>query len=146
MMKEIFPDDLVAVAEGGVEVSRNYFGCCRPHIFTGSPGRQNRNAGCQRSSGSVTLELGGKSPAIIDASANLSTLPGRIAFGKFKANNGQTCIAPDYLLVDNTIIDKFLPPCLKSSGCLEMGIRLMNSPLLIPGGESKALRPPWNDY
>jgi aldehyde dehydrogenase (NAD+) len=110
MMKEIFPDDLVAVAEGGVEVSQELLRLPFDHIFfTGSPavGKIVMRAASDHLS-SVTLELGGKSPAIIDASANLSDAARRIAFGKFM-NNGQTCIAPDYLLVDNTIIDKFLP-------------------------------------
>lgn len=110
MMKELFPDDLVAVAEGGVEVSQELLRLPFDHIFfTGSPavGKIIMRAASDHLS-SVTLELGGKSPAIIDASANLSDAARRIAFGKFM-NNGQTCIAPDYLLVDNTIIDKFLP-------------------------------------
>jgi len=110
MIKELFPDDLVAVAEGGVEVSQELLGLPFDHIFfTGSPavGKIVMKAASNHLS-SVTLELGGKSPAIIDASANLSDAARRIAFGKFM-NNGQTCIAPDYLLVENTIIEKFLP-------------------------------------
>jgi aldehyde dehydrogenase (NAD+) len=50
----------------------------------------------------VTLELGGKSPVIIDRSANLDVAAKRIVWGKF-LNAGQTCIAPDYLLVDRTV-------------------------------------------
>jgi acyl-CoA reductase-like NAD-dependent aldehyde dehydrogenase len=50
----------------------------------------------------VTLELGGKSPCIVDAKTNLKTTAKRIAWGKF-LNAGQTCIAPDYLLVDRRI-------------------------------------------
>src|SRR5882672_11079128 len=56
---------------------------------------------------SVTLELGGKSPAIIDDSANLKDAAKRIAFGKF-LNNGQTCIAPDYVLVHENAKAKFI--------------------------------------
>jgi aldehyde dehydrogenase (NAD+) len=56
---------------------------------------------------SVTLELGGKSPAIVDASANIKDAAKRIAFGKF-LNSGQTCIAPDYVLVDDSIKEKFV--------------------------------------
>ncbi len=56
---------------------------------------------------SVTLELGGKSPAIIDGSANLKDVAKRIAFGKF-LNNGQTCIAPDYVLVHEDVKTKFI--------------------------------------
>ncbi len=55
----------------------------------------------------VTLELGGKSPAVIEADANISIAARRIALGKF-ANTGQTCVAPDYVLVDETIKKPFV--------------------------------------
>jgi aldehyde dehydrogenase (NAD+) len=55
----------------------------------------------------VTLELGGKSPAIVDKDANINVAAKRIAFGKF-INTGQTCIAPDYVLVHNGIKEKFI--------------------------------------
>ena len=56
----------------------------------------------------VRLELGGKSPAIVDASADLDEAAGRIVWGKF-FNAGQTCIAPDYVLVEkNTHTDLVL--------------------------------------
>ena len=55
----------------------------------------------------VTLELGGKSPCIVDASANLKVAARRIAFGKW-LNVGQTCVAPDYLLVDARVHDELL--------------------------------------
>ncbi|MBT9317353.1 aldehyde dehydrogenase [Leptothoe spongobia] len=55
----------------------------------------------------VTLELGGKSPCIIDADINLDHAAKRITWGKF-INAGQTCIAPDYLLIDRTVKDAFL--------------------------------------
>ena len=54
-----------------------------------------------------TLELGGKNPCIIDSSANLDIAAKRICWGKF-LNAGQTCIAPDYLLVDDTIKNEFV--------------------------------------
>lgn len=54
-----------------------------------------------------TLELGGKSPALIDKSANLKVAARRIAFGKW-LNAGQTCVAPDYLLVERPILEEFL--------------------------------------
>ena len=56
---------------------------------------------------SVTLELGGKSPTIVDASADLKDAARRIAFGKF-LNNGQTCIAPDYVMIDESVKEKFI--------------------------------------
>lgn len=55
----------------------------------------------------VTLELGGKNPCVVAADANLTFAARRIASGKF-LNAGQTCIAPDYLLVDNKVKDRFL--------------------------------------
>jgi aldehyde dehydrogenase (NAD+) len=55
----------------------------------------------------VTLELGGKSPAIVEADADLRTAVKRIALGKF-LNAGQTCVAPDYLLVHNKVLDRFI--------------------------------------
>lgn len=55
----------------------------------------------------VTLELGGKSPCIIEADANLKVAAKRIVIGKF-LNAGQTCVAPDYLLVHNSVKEKFL--------------------------------------
>lgn len=55
----------------------------------------------------VTLELGGKSPTYIDASANLAVAAKRVAWGKF-LNSGQTCIAPDYVLVERSVADAFV--------------------------------------
>jgi len=56
---------------------------------------------------SVTLELGGKSPAIVDKGTNLENAAQKIVWGKF-INSGQTCIAPDYLLVNSNIVDDFM--------------------------------------
>lgn len=55
----------------------------------------------------IVLELGGKSPAIIDQTANLQVAAKRIVWGKF-TNNGQTCVAPDYVLVHSSIYKKFI--------------------------------------
>lgn len=55
----------------------------------------------------VTLELGGKSPCIVDRTANLSLAARRLVFGKY-LNCGQTCVAPDYLLVQEDVKDEFL--------------------------------------
>ena len=56
---------------------------------------------------SVTLELGGKSPAVVDDTANLVDASRRMAWGKC-LNNGQVCIAPDYLLVQSSVAERFL--------------------------------------
>lgn len=56
----------------------------------------------------VSLELGGKSPCVVAADADLDRAAARIAFGKF-LNCGQTCVAPDYLLVDDSVLEAFVP-------------------------------------
>ncbi len=61
----------------------------------------------------LTLELGGKSPCIVAADTNLKMAAKRIAFGKI-LNAGQTCVAPDYALVDEKIIDKFIEELIKA--------------------------------
>jgi len=105
---EVFERDIVAVVEGDASVATELLQLPFDHIFfTGSPavGKIVMKAAAERLT-SVTLELGGKSPAIVHKSANLRDAAKRIAFGKF-LNNGQTCIAPDYVLVDKSIAEKF---------------------------------------
>lgn len=109
MIAETFEEDTVAVIEGGAEASTHLLNLPFDHIFfTGSPsiGKIVMKAAASNLT-SVTLELGGKSPTIIDATANLTDVAKRIAFGKF-LNNGQACIAPDYVLVEEKIKDKFI--------------------------------------
>ena len=55
----------------------------------------------------VTLELGGKSPAIVTETASITTAAKRVAWGKW-VNNGQTCVAPDYCLVHRSVVDTFI--------------------------------------
>jgi len=119
MIAEIFEEELVTVVEGGPEVSTHLLSLPFDHIFfTGSPavGKIVMKAAADHLA-SVTLELGGKSPAIIDASANLKDSAKRVAFGKF-FNNGQTCIAPDYVLVEEKIREPFLQELKKSVAAL----------------------------
>lgn len=100
MVNEVFDPAEVSVVEGGPDVSTALLKLPFDHIFfTGSPaiGKVVMRAAADTLA-SVTLELGGKSPAIVDETANLVDAAKRIAFGKF-FNNGQTCIAPDYVLV-----------------------------------------------
>ncbi|MEI9919248.1 MAG: aldehyde dehydrogenase family protein [Bacteroidota bacterium] len=109
LVAEVFESDVVSVVEGDASVATALLQLPFDHIFfTGSPavGKIVMKAAAERLA-SVTLELGGKSPAIIDASANLKDAAKRIAFGKF-LNNGQTCIAPDYVLVDKSVSEKFI--------------------------------------
>ena len=115
MVAEIFEEEIVTVVEGGVEVSSHLLSLPFDHIFfTGSPavGKVVMKAAADNLA-SVTLELGGKSPTIVDSSANLKDAAKRIAFGKF-FNNGQTCIAPDYILVEEKIKEPFLRELKKS--------------------------------
>lgn len=109
MMTELFEEDTVFVMEGGTETASMLLSLPFDHFFfTGSPavGKIVMKAAAEHLA-SVTLELGGKSPAIIDASASIREAARRIAFGKF-INNGQTCIAPDYILIDEKIQQSFL--------------------------------------
>ncbi|KQM85161.1 aldehyde dehydrogenase [Sphingomonas sp. Leaf23] len=90
----------VDVVTGGAEVGRAFPALPFDHLFfTGSTtiGREVAKAAAANLT-PVTLELGGKSPAIIDDSADIAQAAGRIAFAKL-LNAGQTCVAPDYLLV-----------------------------------------------
>ena len=83
-------------------------------VFTGSPavGKIVMAAAAKHLS-SVTLELGGKSPVIVDASADLKNAARTLVWGKF-ANNGQTCIAPDYVYVHKDIRQAFIDEALKA--------------------------------
>jgi aldehyde dehydrogenase (NAD+) len=100
MVGELFDESEVAFFEGGVEVSQALLQLPFNHIFfTGAPaiGKIVMEAAAKNLS-SVTLELGGKSPTIIDETADIPTAAARIAFAKW-ANCGQICTGCDYLLV-----------------------------------------------
>lgn len=104
LMKEIigklFKENEVKLIEGGVETSTSLLELPFNHIFfTGAPsiGKIVMAAAAKHLT-SVTLELGGKSPTIVDETANIANAAKMIAWGKF-ANNGQICIAPDYIFV-----------------------------------------------
>ena len=101
--------DAVQVVEGGPEVATELLEQRWDHIFfTGSTriGQVVAEAAAKHLT-PVTLELGGKSPAIVHQSANLEVAGRRIAWGKF-LNAGQTCIAPDYVLVDESVQDELV--------------------------------------
>src|SRR5450631_781886 len=107
----IFPPDFVRIVQGeGSVVLPALMGSFRfDHIFfTGSiPVGRSIYQLAARDLVPVTLELGGKSPAVVENDAQIKTAAKRIAFGKF-TNAGQTCIAPDYLLLHADIRDRFL--------------------------------------
>lgn len=109
MIKDLFEEHEIAVCLGELEVSSELLRLPFDHIFfTGSPavGKIVMKAASQHLS-SVTLELGGKSPVIIDSSADLKDAAQKIIWGKF-VNCGQTCIAPDYILVQEDIKEEFI--------------------------------------
>lgn len=98
-----FADDEVAVITGDADVGKTFSALPFDHlVFTGSTavGRIVAQVAAKNLT-PVTLELGGKSPAIVDASADLARTAERLVFGKL-LNAGQTCIAPDYVLVPGT--------------------------------------------
>jgi aldehyde dehydrogenase (NAD+) len=108
IVNALFNDNEVLLIEGEVEVSQELLKLPFNHIFfTGSPqvGKIVMKAASEHLS-SVTLELGGKSPVIIDDTSNLDKAVKKIIFGKF-LNAGQTCIAPDYVLVNEAIKEAF---------------------------------------
>ncbi|MBX9599462.1 MAG: coniferyl aldehyde dehydrogenase [Bryobacteraceae bacterium] len=106
---DLFPASLVSVATGGAEAGRAFASLPFDHLlFTGSTqvGRQVMRAAAENLT-PVTLELGGKSPAIVAEDANLARSAADIAYGKL-LNAGQTCIAPDYVLVAARQRDEFV--------------------------------------
>ncbi|MBS0424002.1 MAG: aldehyde dehydrogenase [Bacteroidetes bacterium] len=104
-----FPSDYLFVAEGGVPETTELLKLRWDKIFfTGSPKvGQIVYEAAAKNLVPVTLELGGKSPAIVTKTANLEVAAKRIVWSKF-LNGGQTCIAPDYLLVEKSVKEKFL--------------------------------------
>lgn len=109
LIKEVFSEDEVVLIEGDAETAQNLLKLPFNHIFfTGSPaiGKLVMKAASEHLA-SVTLELGGKSPIIIDDSSNLEKTVKKIIFGKF-LNAGQTCIAGDYVLIQDNIKDAFV--------------------------------------
>jgi aldehyde dehydrogenase (NAD+) len=104
MSKEVFVNNEVTVIEGGTQASQELLILPFDHIFfTGSPsiGKVVMKAAAENLT-SVTLELGGKSPTLVMQSANAKQAAQRIAVTKF-INNGQTCIAPDYILAHEQV-------------------------------------------
>jgi len=109
LVEETFDKSQVAVFEGDVEVAQKLLAKPFDHIFfTGSPavGKIIMKAAAEHLS-SVTLELGGKSPVIIDSKTDLKDAAEKIVMTKL-LNCGQTCVAPDYVLVHSSIKDNFL--------------------------------------
>ena len=109
IVEDVYKPDYIAVVEGGIEETDHLIHLPFDYMFfTGSDkvGKIVYQAASENLV-PVTLELGGKSPVIIDETANLKVASERIAFGKF-TNAGQTCVAPDYILVDRKVKDDFI--------------------------------------
>ena len=109
IVETAFAPEEAHVVLGGPEVSQALTSLPFQHVcFTGGTniGRKVMTAAAQHLA-SVTLELGGKSPAVVDATANLVDASRRMAWGKC-LNNGQVCIAPDYLMVQSSVANRFL--------------------------------------
>jgi aldehyde dehydrogenase (NAD+) len=107
--------EAVAVVEGAAEATQSLLDQALDHcFFTGGPeiGKAVM-AGAAKHLTPVTLELGGKSPVIVADDAKLKVAARRIAFAKL-LNSGQTCVAPDYLLVDRKVRDPFVAELTKA--------------------------------
>jgi aldehyde dehydrogenase (NAD+) len=112
VVAEVFSPDEVALVEGGADTAQALLALPFDHIFfTGSPevGSIVMQA-ASRHLASVTLELGGKSPVIIDETADLARAAEVIVWAKY-LNAGQTCVAPDYVLVQREVHDRFVAHC-----------------------------------
>lgn len=109
LMAELFAENEVAVFEGDAAVSNALLELPFDHIFfTGSP-RVGKivMAAAAKNLATVTLELGGKSPVIVDETADIRKAAERTVWGKF-LNAGQTCVAPDYLLIHESRLAEFV--------------------------------------
>lgn len=109
IIAETFEENYIHVVEGEKDEVEALIHASFDFIFfTGSvsTGKVIMRAAADRLT-PIVLELGGKSPAIVDQTANLQVAAKRIAWGKF-TNNGQTCVAPDYVLVHSSVYKKFM--------------------------------------
>ena len=109
MISDLFPESEIAVIEGNKEVGQALLKKPFDHIFfTGSStvGKKVMRAAAENLT-TITLELGGKSPVIVDETAKITDAAQKIIWGKF-LNASQTCIAPDYIFINEKIFNNFL--------------------------------------
>lgn len=109
LLSENFPEEYISVVEGGRKENTELLTQRFDYIFfTGGiqVGKTVMEAAAKHLT-PITLELGGKSPCIVEKSANIKIAARRILFGK-SLNAGQTCVAPDYLLIDESIKEAFI--------------------------------------
>jgi len=112
LIAEIFEPAEIAVVQGGVATAQRLLALPFDHVFfTGSPavGKIVMAAAAQHLT-SVTLELGGKSPAIVDETADVERAADLILWGKL-TNAGQTCVAPDHVFVHRSVRERFVQRC-----------------------------------
>lgn len=109
IVEEVFDKKEVAICQGGIEVSKALLDLPFHHIcFTGAPAiGKIVMAAAAKHLASVTLELGGKCPTVVDETANIKSSAKRIAWAKYM-NNGQICIAPDYIYVHESKKDALI--------------------------------------
>ena len=109
MLAGIFPAEQVAVVTGGADVGAAFSGLAFDHlVFTGStPVGKAVMKAASANLVPVTLELGGKSPVVVEKGFSLKRAASSIAFGKL-ANGGQVCVAPDYALVPEDDVEAFV--------------------------------------
>ena len=115
LVPQYFDKDAIAIVEGAVPETTQLLAEKFDHIFytgNGTVGRVVMRAAAENLT-PVTLELGGKSPTIVDKSANLAIAGRRIAWAKY-VNAGQTCVAPDYVLAHADVADKLVDEIRKS--------------------------------
>lgn len=127
IISETFSAEYITVVEGGRSENNELLEQKFDYIFfTGSVdvGKQVMQKSAQHLT-PVTLELGGKSPCIIDQTADLKLAARRIVFGKF-LNCGQTCVAPDYVLIEKNIKDVFIQ-YLKQELILQYGENILEN-------------------
>ena len=129
ILGELFPEEYIAVIEGGREENAYLLDQKFDYIFfTGSKAvGQLVLEKASRYLTPVTLELGGKSPCIVDRSAKLELAARRIVFGKY-LNCGQTCVAPDYVLCHSAVKDRFVE-CIRKEIQRQYGSDYRNNPL-----------------
>ncbi|WP_210138115.1 aldehyde dehydrogenase [Staphylococcus sp. GDH8C109P] len=128
IIADAFDPEYVNIIQGNADTTQTLLQFPFDYIFfTGSEqvGRVVYSAASKNLT-PVTLELGGKSPAIIDESANIKVASERICFGKF-TNAGQTCVAPDYLLVNRKVKDELIS-ALKKTITEFYGTNIQDSP------------------
>jgi aldehyde dehydrogenase (NAD+) len=109
LIPKYLDSDAVAIVEGGVAETQALLAEVFDYVFYTGNGRVGRIVmeAAAKHLTPVTLELGGKSPVIIDDTADISLAARRVAWGKY-LNAGQTCIAPDYVLVTKGLEDRFV--------------------------------------